>query len=130
MGIVKRSGPLARTVPLAHTPGLSRSPRQRGAPRETGFSRSVKLAIRTRAGDGDPANARCEHSGVFLGPDGGDYQHVVARGMGGTRNALLNSAANGVLLSRPSHNLAESRDPEMRAQGFWLHGLPTRALSR
>lgn len=130
-----RRTPLARTTPLPRTAGLARTPwspavpllsanggtARRSAPRrETGFSRAVKLQIRTRAGNGDPTQARCEATGVFLGEHGGEIQHIVARGMGGTSDPVKNSAANGCLLSPEAHRIAESRDPHMRAMGFWL----------
>lgn len=86
----------------------------------TGFSARTKLAIRTRAGNGDPAQARCEATGVFLGEHGGEFQHRRARGRGGSRDPMANSAANGVLLAGPVHALAEARDPHLHEQGFWL----------
>jgi len=86
----------------------------------SGFTPKVKLQIRTRAGGGDPAQARCEATGVFLGEHGGEYQHIVARGMGGTSDPVKNSAANGCLLSPEAHRIAEARDPHMREMGFWL----------
>lgn len=87
--------------------------------RDTGFPARVKLLVRARAGDGDIQDARCEHCGFFLGATGGEYQHIVARGMGGTRDPLLNTAANAALLCPPSHRLAETRSAEMLALGFW-----------
>jgi hypothetical protein len=97
---------------------------QRQARRDTGFSRAVKLQVRTRAGNGDPDEARCECCGIGLGRDRGQIQHIVARGMGGTSNPVLGTAANGALLcgtpQSGDHGLAESRDPGMRAKGFWL----------
>ena len=84
----------------------------------------MKLAVRKRAGNGDPDQARCECCGIWLGRYGGQVQHVVARGMGGTSNPVLKTAANGALLHGTAqsgdHGLAESRDPEMRRKGFWL----------
>lgn len=91
---------------------------------ETGFSRAVKLAVRTRAGSGDPDQARCECCGIWLGRYGGQVQHIVARGMGGTSNPVLSTAANGALLAGTAqsgcHGLAESRDLGMKRKGFWL----------
>ena len=77
-----------------------------------------KLAIRTRAGNGDPDQARCEATGIWLGRHGGEIQHIRARGMGGSQ--LRNVISNGVLLSREAHRRAEARVPHMRAMGFWL----------
>jgi hypothetical protein len=94
------------------------------ARRETGFSRAVKLAVRTRAGNGEIENAACEHCGIWLGRYGGQVQHLVARGMGGTSDPVLGTAANGALLCGTAqsgdHGLAESRDREIGARGFWL----------
>jgi hypothetical protein len=105
----KRSGP----VPSATAPRT-----------QTGFSRKVKLQVRTRAGSGDPDNARCECCGLWLGRYGGQIQHLVARGMGGTSDPVLKTAANAALLCGTAqsgdHGLAESRDREMGAKGFWL----------
>ena len=94
--------------------------RQEPRRRDTGFPAAVKLLIRTRAGGGDPNQARCEHCGAFLGGSDGEFQHIVARGMGGTRSPVLSTAANGSLLCPWSHRLAESRSPQMEAAGFWL----------
>lgn len=91
---------------------------------DTGFSPAVKLAIRTRAGSGDPADACCEACGVFLGEKGGQCQHIVARGAGGTSDPVIDSVVNGALLCGTPftgcHGLCESRDPRMEAEGFWL----------
>lgn len=106
---LRRSTPIARTVTVT----AARRPR-----RDTGFSLAVKLLIRTRAGNGDPDQARCEATGAWLGRHGGEFQHIRARGMGGSRQR--NNVGNGVLLSPEAHRLAESRDPGMHAMGFWL----------
>ena len=90
----------------------------------SGFSTRVRLLVRTRAGSGDPHDACCECCGVWLGLHGGQIQHVVARGMGGTSNPVLKTAANAVLLAGTAqtgcHGLAERRDQGMRDRGFWL----------
>lgn len=149
---MNRNVPLTAKTPLARSPllpGSSSLPRTgwtlarrsglrpvsarresaKAAPRtrtrtETGFSRAVKLLVRTRAGNGDPDEARCECCGVWLGRYEGQIQHLVARGMGGTSNPVLSTAANGALLCGTAqsgdHGLAESRDREMGAKGFWL----------
>ena len=117
---------LARTVPLrSSSPERAAAPKAKSAPRrETGFSAAVKLACRTRAGGGDLEQARCECCGIWLGRYGGQIQHIVARGMGGTSNPVLSTAANAALLCGTAqsgdHGLAESRDREMGAKGFWL----------
>jgi len=90
----------------------------------TGFSPRVRKLVRTRAGSGDPFDACCECCGIWLGMHAGQIQHVVARGMGGTSNPVLKTAANAVLLAGTAqtgcHGRAERRDPEMKARGFWL----------
>ena len=96
---------------------------------ETGFSRKVKLAARARAGNGDPEQARCEATGVWLGLYGGEIQHRDARGMGGTSNPVTDSIVNAVLLSTEAHRLAESRDERMNAEGFWLRNGEDPALT-
>jgi hypothetical protein len=135
---MRRSAMKPRTVPMQRTPLKSTNTLKKGAslgrfsrgagdppnaprkasPRQTGFTQKDKLTIRTRAGNGDPDNARCEATGVFLGRYGGEIQHRAARGIGGSR--LRNHVANGVLLSREAHAVAESRDPRMHEAGFWL----------
>lgn len=90
----------------------------------TGFSPRVRKLVRTRAGGGDLFLACCECCGIWLGEHGGQIQHIVARGMGGTSNPVLKTAANGTLLCGTAqtgdHGRAERRDPEMRKRGFWL----------
>lgn len=63
--------------------------------------------------------ALCEACGAPVGQHGGDYQHIVARGMGGCKRAVIGSAANCALLCRRCHDLCEARDPHMEAAGFW-----------
>jgi hypothetical protein len=92
-------------------------------PADTGFSAKVRLDTRTRAGGGDPEDARCEATGVWLGPYGGEIQHRVARLSGGRGPKApwwFHTAANAVLLSAEAHRVAESRDEGMRKKGFWL----------
>ena len=89
-----------------------------------GFSPHVRLLVRTRAGGGDPHDACCECCGIWLGLHLGQIQHVVARGMGGTSNPVMRTAANAAALCGTAqtgdHGRAERRDPEMRDRGFWL----------
>ncbi len=113
----------AGNFPAAETPappGIKNA----AARKRTGFSRDVKLQVRTRAGQGDADSAVCECCGIWLGRYEGQVQHVVARGMGGTSNPVLGTAANGALLcgtpQSGDHGLAESRNTRMRAKGFWL----------
>lgn len=124
---LQSSGQWSRTVPLLSAPEPQKV---RTAPRrETGFSRSVKLQVRTRAGNGDPDQARCEATGVWLGRHGGEVQHRDARGMGGTSDPVTNSIVNAVLLSTEAHRLAESRDKGMNDEGFWLRNGQDPALT-
>jgi 5-methylcytosine-specific restriction enzyme A len=111
--------------PLSSRTGIGRSqprPRPSRARRDTGFSPAVRLGCRTRAGAGDPEQARCEAHGGFLGLHGGEIQHRRARGRGGSRDPLTASVANAALLCRPCHDLAEARDPGMGPDGagFWI----------
>ena len=91
------------------------------AARDTGFSRAVKLAVRKRAGGGDAGLALCECCGTWLGQYGGDVQHIIARGSGGTSRPEINSIRNAALLCRRDHDTAEARDPELFERGFWRH---------
>lgn len=94
----------------------------------TGFSAAVRLLVRQRAGSGDALDAMCESCGIYLGRLLGECQHVVARGIGGTSLAIMNSAANGALLCGSAvlrsgcHGAAEKRDPEMELKGFYVKG--------
>ncbi len=126
--------PWARTVPIPSAG--PRWAREGGAPegksaarRDTGFSRSVKLAVRTRAGNGDPDLALCEACGKWLGRRHGQVQHRVARGSGGCTDAVINGAANAALLCGTPfdgcHGKCEARKAHLRqdAGGFWIeHG--------
>jgi len=119
--------PLARRTPIARNHDRNAPRKGRAAGTASGqpkppprFTAKVRLQIRTRAGKGDPSEARCEAHGDFLGERRGEFQHRRARGMGGSRNPVTNSAANGTLLCPPGHRVCESRDEDMHAQGFWL----------
>jgi hypothetical protein len=94
------------------------------APRDTGFSVAVKLAVRTRAGNGDPFGACCEACGCFLGRYGGQVHHRMNRQSGGSklRNGIQNAA---LLCGTPDdyatcHGKATRLDERMNAAGFWL----------
>jgi len=105
----------SRRLAAAQAPARARSSGE--------FTPAVRLLIRTRAGNGDPSQARCEACGMFLGERGGQFQHIYARGAGGCALWLFRSAANGTLLHGTSytgcHGLCEDRDPRMEAMGFW-----------
>lgn len=97
-----------------------------GTTTDTGFSRAVKLACRTRAGSGDPDEARCEACAIWLGRYGGQVQHRLARRSGGSSDPEVSSLPNAALLCGTpftgDHGRAESRDREMGPDGagFWL----------
>ncbi len=119
---IERKTPLTRPAWIRKPPGAHRKPR---AVRDTGFSQAVKLAVRTRAGGGDPDAARCEATGVWLGRHGGEVQHRVARLSGGRGSKApwwFHTPANAALLSREAHRAAEAREREMGpdGKGFWL----------
>lgn len=105
------------------TPPVQRKPKPR-----TGFPAKVKLAVRTRAGGGDPDEARCESCGTWLGRNDGEIQHLDARGMGGARLPITNTIVNGALLCGSGsartgcHGKSENRHLDMHRRGFWLRG--------
>lgn len=92
--------------------------------RATGFPARVKLAVRTRAGMGDPDDAVCESCGMWLGRYGGQVHHLIDRGMGGCTLTMINSPVNAVLLCGDPftgcHGLATAFDAGIGARGFWL----------
>lgn len=111
---MKRGAPLQRRTPLR----AKAAPRKPQAP--TGFSQAVKALIRKRA------QGHCEACGIYVG-EGGQCQHIVARGTGGTSDPVIDSVVNGALLCGTPftgcHGLCEARNPRMEAEGFWLkHG--------
>lgn len=121
--------PMARTELRPVSRKRAAENRERGqrwaAPaRDTGFSAKVKLAVRTRAGNGEAADASCEACGRFLGLRGGQVHHRIDRGMGGSR--LRNGIQNASLLCgvpndyTTCHGKATRGDAHMRAQGFVL----------
>ena len=127
-GLKRNTASRGRIFPAAGTPA-SVPVRKTAARKATGFSPAVKLQVRTRAGTGDPHDACCEATGVWLGRYGGEIQHRDARGMGGTSNPVTNSIVNAVLLSKEAHRLAESRDKDMNKRGFWLENGQDPALT-
>ena len=99
---------------------------QRKAKPPGGFSDATKRLIRERAGCGSIFDACCESCGVFLGEHGGEYSHRDARGMGGSRDPIVNGPAGGTLacgsgsLRTGCHGACENREDDMNAMGFWL----------
>ena len=125
-GLAGKTG-LSRTTGLQRTAGLTRTVQPPKPPRLTGFPARVKLQVRKRAGNGEIEAALCEACGQWLGRYGGQVQHIVARGMGGTSDPVLSTSANGALLCGLTpqdpdgcHYLAEARHREIRDRGFWL----------
>lgn len=92
--------------------------------RATGFPARVKLAVRTRAGMGDPDDAVCESCGMWLGRYGGQVHHLIDRGMGGCTLTMINSPVNAALLCGDPftgcHGLATAFDAGIGTRGFWL----------
>ena len=97
----------------------------------TGFSSRVRRLVRTRAGSGWAGDACCEACGIRLGEHGGQVQHRVARGAGGSKDPVVASAANAALLCGTAftgcHGACEARHTprakEMEKRGFVIrHG--------
>ena len=103
----------------------ARTPRSRP---DGEFSAAVKLQCRKRAGRGDVEDAQCEACAVWLGLYGGQVQHRLARGSGGSSLPIVRSIQNAALLCgtpfEGCHGKCEKdRSERMRAAGFWLkHG--------
>ena len=117
--------PLPSPLPVPGTVRLHASAPVQAAARDTGFSRAVKLAVRRRAGGGDAGLALCECCGTWLGQYGGDVQHIICRGMGGTSRPGIGTIVNASLMCRRDHDTAEARDPELFERGFWRHSWET-----
>ena len=124
---MRRNGSDRPVLTVVRDIGSATPPQRKSRPR-TGFSPSVKLACRTRAGGGEPDEARCEACGTWLGRNGGEVQHLDARGMGGTSLPLTNTIMNAALLCGSGamrtgcHGKCENRHLDMHARGFWLRG--------
>ena len=73
----------------------ARERRNRSRADDTGFTAVQRLAVRTRAGNGDPAEASCEMCGIWLGRHGGQVHHRQNRQMGGS--LLRSQLSNGLL---------------------------------
>lgn len=80
----------------------------------TGFSPSVRQGIKTRAKD---ACERCCRPIFSWSPH--EIHHRRPRGMGGSKDPLTNSLANGVLLCPPCHRFIEAHRDKARSLG-WL----------
>jgi hypothetical protein len=141
----------ARTRPMSRTPWISQAPLLSASaarlreetvksaatgragsgsgkltpPAPSEFTPKVKLLVRKRAGRGDEFQALCEGCTRWLGRDAGEFQHRLARGRGGCRDAIVNGPANCLLLCRACHMEAEERrrDLSQDGAGFWIeHG--------
>lgn len=131
---MRRTGFKTRTSWSPAVPLLSGTGKTKSAPRrETGFSRTVKLQVRKRAGGGFVELACCEACGVELGRYGGEIQHRLSRGMGGSTDPVVTSCANAVLLCGHGaapirsgcHGACEDRLRHLSqdGEGFWIeHG--------
>lgn len=97
-------------------------------PAHTAFSEKVRFLIRTRAGDGHASAARCESCGEQVGQRGGEVVPIALRGTSVTPAAVLDSAANGVLLCGTAtgkdgcYGAVQRRAPEMETKGFFVLG--------
>jgi len=111
---------LRRESPRHSAPSRYSLPQGR---RSTHFPQRVKLAARTRAGDGDPYMARCEWCHVWLGRDGGEVRRRVADG---STYPVLTSVANAVLLcgnrNEGCSRKAARREFEAEAGGWFIRG--------
>ena len=90
------------TAQVRILPGVTELPKSAATKRSRTasgeFSQKVKLQCRTRAGNGCADDARCECCGCFLGRYGGQVQHRLARGAGGSSDPLVRSLANAALM--------------------------------
>jgi hypothetical protein len=89
----------------------------------TGFSERVVLAIRARAGDGDPDDAVCEACGMWLGRHLGEVQRRLAWGGRDSSLPMVNTVllcGSGLLRATGCCGRAAMCDPQFNAWGFWL----------
>lgn len=97
---------------------MSRWIRRKGRPRRTGPSTETREAVFRRDGD------RCVRCGMFVRTWGASIQHRKPRGMGGTKDPSINSAANLIVLCgdgvRGCHGWVESHRDEAHAAGWSL----------
>lgn len=76
------------------------------------FSQQTRKLIRKRA------NNRCERCTAYAGVE---IHHRRPRAMGGSRDPLTNSPANGVLLCAWCHRWVESHRTDAMNDGWLLH---------
>ena len=129
-----------RAAPMSRGSGFRSSPSSPGtatitpsaqrtagkAATETGFTTVQRLAVRTRAGNGDPEQAACECCGRWLGRYGGQVHHRQNRQSGGSR--LRNRLSNALLACGTPFELCHGKctigvgavKEEMEAAGFVL----------
>lgn len=122
-----KRGVLTRRAPLAGRKGQSRRGDERSLPRrQTAFPDVVKLACRTRAGQGDAQTAACEACGQWLGLDGGEVRPRLGHDLSTCAPGVVSGPANAVLLCGSVFPLsgcagrAWSLDPAMQARGFLI----------
>lgn len=122
----RRAARLEPVSPLKPGGSLPRIPRR--ARKDTGPSRAVRRLVLARD--------RFCCAGCGKNVAGGEWsvQHRVARGMGGTSRADVNSPVNLVLLCGSAtspggcHLACERRDPVMHERGLWLSSWEDPAL--
>lgn len=119
-----RTKPMSRGKPLAPGKPLTRTATPGHQPAtETGFPPAMRLLIRTRAGNGDPDEARCECCGRWLGRRGGQCHHRLGRQSGGSRRR--NKPSNGLLACGTPftgcHGEATAFRQHMKDKGFVLN---------
>jgi 5-methylcytosine-specific restriction protein A len=119
--------PIVRKTPLRRAqfarnsaPPQSGSKTRKSAPAHSRFDAATKQLIRDRD------HHRCVRCGKEVPPGTGSIQHRRAAGMGGTKDPVSCSPANGVLLCGSAtspggcHAWCESRDPDAAAMGYVL----------
>lgn len=84
----------------------------------TGFSPAVRRVIKERAGiEGE--FVRDEVTGEWVSLYAAQIHHRLPRGSGGSRRALVNSPANGLVVSPSTHLLIEEQR-ELAKRNGWL----------
>ena len=124
---MSRGSGLQRTGTLTAGRPLQRGKPLQSEPADTGFSAAAKLAIRTRAGQGDADDALCEGCGIWCGRYGGQVHHIVDRLQAAPE--IRNTIVNGLLLHGSAltgcHGRATACEPHFNGMGFWLYSWQT-----
>lgn len=86
------------------------------------MGRVTGFAVRTRRAVIDRDHGLCQWCGELVSVDDYSLQHRRARGMGGSRSTVTNSAANGVVVhgsgTTGCHGYIESHPVEAAERGF------------